>query len=223
MAGPISTVMLAGRRIFNALFPSQGPMELSVSVDFSFAASQGLHLTMAQETGEIDFIQTIWADNSLGAATLYIKNDTNGQQIQYPAGSVGYQPFLCGNPPKITVSCADTNSTATQIKFINVPISSQMIYNASSETVNNINTSQVSVTSAVTPIIAQNSARKGLIVKNAGSATIYIGDTNAVTTVTGYPLLPGDTLNFDIPNFIGPLWGVVATGTQLAGVLETAP
>ena len=130
MAGPIATIQITARRIFNALFPSQGPMEVSVAVDFSFATSQGLHLEPAFDTGEMDFIQTVWCDNSAAAATVFIKNEVNGQIIQYPKGSIGYQPFMCGKPPKVTVSCTDTSQTATQIKFINVPISALMTYNA---------------------------------------------------------------------------------------------
>jgi hypothetical protein len=131
MPGPISTVMLTGRRIFNALFPNQGPRELSVSVDFSFAATQQLNIDQASENGEIDFIQTVWADNSASGATLFITNNVNGQTIQYPAGSIGYQPVMGDRNPKYTVSCTDNTQTAIQIKFINVPISSLMTYASS--------------------------------------------------------------------------------------------
>lgn len=56
-----------------------------------------------------------------------------------------------------------------------------------------MNQASVNITSADTTILAANSSRKGLILYNNGSNTIFIGKTG-VTSSTGYPLYADDTL-----------------------------
>jgi hypothetical protein len=70
--------------------------------------------------------------------------------------------------------------------------------------------------SAAAVIKAANANRAALLVKNAGSAIVYLGDAS-VTTGTGYPLFPGEAVGLPTKSAV---YGVAASGTQTIGYLE---
>lgn len=81
--------------------------------------------------------------------------------------------------------------------------------------------SQVAVTAAATQILAANSARLGASIVNTGPATVFIGETNAVTAAAGYPVPPNTAFNIDIPLYTGAVFGIcAATLTATVGVEE---
>lgn len=77
--------------------------------------------------------------------------------------------------------------------------------------------SAVSVATTQTLLAAANGSRRELRVANVGSATVYYGKTG-VTTATGQPIAPGQTLFEDTYN--GALYGIVASGTVAVRVME---
>ena len=81
-----------------------------------------------------------------------------------------------------------------------------------------IQTGQATVTSAATQIVPQYSSRSGIVLLNTGSSTIYIGENNAVTTDTGYPLLASTSVSFSTT---GAIYGITATGSSVLGWLQT--
>jgi len=81
-----------------------------------------------------------------------------------------------------------------------------------------LNYDQVSVTTSATSIIASNTDEKSRKIENLGSATIFIGGANTVTTTNGFPLNPGETLN--ISDYTGEVFGIVASGTADASYIE---
>lgn len=48
---------------------------------------------------------------------------------------------------------------------------------------------------SATLLIASNTSRKKFIVRNCGTTTLYFGISNAVTTSTGIPLYPDESLS----------------------------
>lgn len=73
----------------------------------------------------------------------------------------------------------------------------------------------VSVGSTATVILASNPERKGCLIANAGSATLYIGMDSAVTTANGTPLAAGATLvnTGFLDAYRGAIYGVCVSGT----------
>lgn len=77
---------------------------------------------------------------------------------------------------------------------------------------------QVTVTSSATQIKAALSTRAAILVTNAGTATVYLGDAS-VTTSTGFPLAAGATVGLPQATV---LYGIVASTSQVVGYLEYA-
>ena len=73
----------------------------------------------------------------------------------------------------------------------------------------------VTVTATATQIIAGDSQRKGLIIHNNSSATVYVGPDASITTANAIPILANNTLIMSgfQEAYRGPLYGIVATGT----------
>jgi hypothetical protein len=81
-----------------------------------------------------------------------------------------------------------------------------------------VQTGQVSVTGAATPIVTQYSSRSGITIVNTGATTVYIGENSSVTTATGYPLVSGASVSFSTT---GAIYGITSGGTNVCGYLET--
>lgn len=80
-------------------------------------------------------------------------------------------------------------------------------------------TNQATVDTAADLIIAANTARKRVTIKNPSSsgATVYIGLTSGVTTSTGHILDAGDSITL---NNTGAVYGIVAAGSVTLSYLE---
>jgi len=76
------------------------------------------------------------------------------------------------------------------------------------------------VTVDVTPtqIIPANGMRKSMMIRNNGTASIFVGKDNQVTIVTGLELPQGVQLNVDADT--AAYWGIAAVGTQACDVVE---
>jgi hypothetical protein len=66
-------------------------------------------------------------------------------------------------------------------------------------------------------VLAANATRKGATIYNPGSVNVYIAQTNAVTTSSGY-IPPNSAVN--ISGYSGAIFGIVAASTQAVSVLE---
>jgi predicted phage tail protein len=64
---------------------------------------------------------------------------------------------------------------------------------------------------AASQLIAQNNDRTGWLVTNNGTATIYIGSDNTVTTANGTPVLAGATIGGDDTDEV---WAISGTAGQ---------
>lgn len=65
----------------------------------------------------------------------------------------------------------------------------------------------VTITTVATQIRAANGLRRTLSLRNNGVATVYLGNSSAVTTSTGYPLETGDAVDEDQSG--DAWWGIV--------------
>lgn len=79
------------------------------------------------------------------------------------------------------------------------------------------------VTVSATLIIAARTGGVGtgrcsVTMKNTGAALVYIGNGSGVTTSSGFPMSPGDTVTLDTT---AAIWGVAASGSNIIAVTET--
>ena len=77
-----------------------------------------------------------------------------------------------------------------------------------------LSTNQVKISDSPTLISAQNTTRDGIIIKNLGTVTVYIGPYN-VSTSTGYPLAQNEAATFPTS---APIYGVITSGNPLQTV-----
>lgn len=77
--------------------------------------------------------------------------------------------------------------------------------------------SSINVSNISTLIILANASRKSILLKNAGTSTIYIGKTNAVTTSTGFPINAGESYYFYTKEAI---YGITASTTEDVRFIE---
>lgn len=75
---------------------------------------------------------------------------------------------------------------------------------------------QVSVGVTATSIKGATAGRAALLVTNAGSTTVFLGDAS-VTILTGFPLAAGSTVG--VPQ-TSALFGIVAASTATVGFME---
>lgn len=88
-----------------------------------------------------------------------------------------------------------------------------------------IKATRVDVTAAATLIFNEGKMRNGLpvtsvMVKNLSAGTVYIGETNAVTTATGFPLEQNQFVMLSGLGRLDLIWGITASGTSAVALLQ---
>lgn len=73
-----------------------------------------------------------------------------------------------------------------------------------------------SVDTSADVIIADLTQRRSVLLKNNGSAIVYVGFDSSVTSSNGFPLMPQDTMEIagTIVSRGTSIYGVAASGTQ---------
>lgn len=87
-----------GQRIFNGLAPAKLGRTISRTLRFSAQASHTVNLTEQQSADKIEFVQTIYADNSQNNQALICLVQKTGQYLIWPAGWQGYLQVLAPEP-----------------------------------------------------------------------------------------------------------------------------
>ena len=93
----------------------------------------------------------------------------------------------------------------------------QGIVNTNTVTSSSVSTGQVSVGTTATLVVASNTNRKSVIIRNQGTTDAYIGDST-VTTTTGLLIKAGDAITLD--RTTAAIYAIVASGTTTFGYLE---
>lgn len=83
------------------------------------------------------------------------------------------------------------------------------------------NYGQVSVGTIPTLIVAANNSRRGLMLDNQGSASVFIGPDSSITISNAVSIRTGTALVFDDHFIRTAIYGVVASGTATVGWWET--
>lgn len=80
--------------------------------------------------------------------------------------------------------------------------------------------SKIDVTTVATKILAINGNRKSALVVNRGTADIYLGADNTVTSTTGVLFRPQEQLTFT--GDADEVWAIASSGTQPVHIVEVA-
>lgn len=71
----------------------------------------------------------------------------------------------------------------------------------------------VTVNDSADQILAAASTRRGAVVVNNGSVTVFLGKSASVTTSNGIPLAAGQSFTVDGREYLGPVFGITASGS----------
>jgi hypothetical protein len=80
--------------------------------------------------------------------------------------------------------------------------------------------SQVSAGNSAIQVVATNSSRASLLIFNAGTETVFLGKTSAVTTADGIPLYP--LSNLEDTDSYDSWYAITASSTTDLRIVETA-
>jgi hypothetical protein len=79
-------------------------------------------------------------------------------------------------------------------------------------------TTQVAVTTSAALAVAGAAGRDTVTLYNSGTATAYVGNSNAVTSATGFPIPAGAAL---VMEATADIWAIGAGATTLAVMQES--
>lgn len=100
--------------------PESGPKTVFVKPDFSEKSVFDIDLDRLIENGNIEFIQSVFVDNTDSSQALIIEPQMSQQRIVVPASWQGYFP-LFAKTGQIKVTCAD-NTAQIGLNFNNFPV-----------------------------------------------------------------------------------------------------
>jgi len=113
-------------RIWNTLLAKDRPKErkdprsITLAFDFSVQATYPIDLLLAQDTGLIDGIQTVYIDNGLNGSAVTLTVTQTQQAITAPPNSQGYYPIFMPDPPLATITSA--GNVIVKCIFLNVKL-----------------------------------------------------------------------------------------------------
>lgn len=105
-------------------FPLPGidrqPKSIPLAVDFTSGSTQQLDLTLAIQTNKIEFLRTIYVDNSSNPNVLNITMALTGQVISIPAFSQAYLPLILSQNAILTFFTATSIAPVIPVQLINI-------------------------------------------------------------------------------------------------------
>lgn len=120
MATPINTGTQAAFDNFYGFAPKKGPRSLAQSIDFGIANPYYIDFVSAVQADKLEWIESIYVDNSLNPAPLKFVFAQSEQSIIVPANAQAYLPVLCPNDPGFTLST--TGTPIVKIHFLNFAV-----------------------------------------------------------------------------------------------------
>lgn len=101
--------------------PKDGSRAMMQALNFALESPVGVNLTYEQESGRLEFVQSIYVDNSNNTATLTATFQGTQQTISVPAGYQAYLPVLATlDNPKM--SFATTGTPTVNIWLLSFPM-----------------------------------------------------------------------------------------------------
>jgi hypothetical protein len=114
--------MLSAFQVHNGLAPKQLPRAMRYLIDLSTAVSVELDLATEQGESQLEFVQSLWVDNSNSPRRLDIAVQGVPQTIKIPIGAIACLPIICPGVPRFTFSVSVVTPLPIPILFLNVPM-----------------------------------------------------------------------------------------------------
>jgi hypothetical protein len=192
-------------QIFNGLAPRDGqPKALPYTFDFTALATQTLELLLSETTGQFEFVQGIYVDNSLNANSVTFTFPITNQKLVVPANAQGCFPVIAPELSRIVATA--TIGMTVPVLLVNIPLPFTQ-WGPTTLNVTNVNPAQgtftprstfIAATGVSQALVAINANRKLLLIEapSANAASIFINPTgaaslNAGATPDSFEILPG--------------------------------
>ena len=204
--------------------PIQGPRIIPITLNFTApTAPIPIELFQENQDKQLDFVQTLYVDNSASGYMLTVRALVTNQTLHVPPYSQAYLPVLCllDGQTQLIFSKNNIVAESVPVQLINVamPAAVWPTRNLANSGATSWAAGQVTVGTAATLIVAARDRRGAGTIENLGTNLVALGPTNAVTLANGFPLqgIAGATIT--IPTR-GDIWGI-AGANQAVGYFET--
>jgi hypothetical protein len=156
------------------------------------------------------FTFTNYGSPPVEAANVYVVNPVTFPGTVNVAGAVSVSNF-----PASQAVTGTFWPTTQPVSIATVAVTNAGTFPVQAQDVSagNASTSQVSITSTATAIVAARATRNSVKITNMGTTPIYLGFTSGVTVSTG-DFLPGILGAFVVYPTQTGVWGIVATGSS---------
>lgn len=166
----------ASYRTFNGQWPEQGPRASRYVLDFSAATLLLVERHPFEAQGELEFVQSVYVDNSANGSAVTLTSELTNQSITIPPASQGYFPFLV--PNGIDIWAATAGGVEITIHLLNIPVPASCWGIASPGGGAGGGTAGIFVDRGTTitlggtaqTLMASNTARRRLIIENPTNA-----------------------------------------------------
>lgn len=223
---------LVGFSVFNGLAPLtkdgadgspiQGPRCIQYTANFT-PQNQSLSLELFQENEQkqLDFVQTLYIDNSASGFSITVQSLVTNQKLVVPPYHQAYLPVLTIDQTQFVFSKAVTANENIPIHLINVPMPAAVwpARNLAVTGANAMATGQVVVGTVATLVVPARDRRNAVTIENLGTNIVALGSANTVTLANGFPLQGVAGASITIPTR-GEIWAI-AGAAQNVGYLET--
>jgi hypothetical protein len=108
--------------VWNGMAPDEGPKALSVLVDFSSIARQNIDLLLENTTAQLQYVQSLYCDNTRNPNPIVIVVKVTQQRIVIPGGGGQILALFSPDQTQIEISSTVLNGAVTQLIFLNVPL-----------------------------------------------------------------------------------------------------
>lgn len=197
--------------VYNGYAPVEGgPAAIPITLDFTVNGSVSFDVIDAVQRGIVDYIQSMWVDNSGNLNALTFLCSQTGQKIIVPANAQGIWPIIAPAGLRITATTTPAGGLKPLVILLNVPMPMTQ-YGPVSLTVTNVNPAQgtmtdrsgsLAVAGTSQLLAAANGARKLLMIENPATAagqgiaaaeSLFVNATAAATVNGGnsFEILPG--------------------------------
>lgn len=196
----------ASYRVHNGLAPVRLPRALSQVLDFTSVSSISVHLTKARDEDKLEWVQTLFIDNSANTASVSVTAAITNQTLVVPPGSQAYLPILAPEPEFLFVT---SGGSLVPVQFLTSAYPAMIWATASSSSSVAITSLPNGAVTEATPtmanaasvtLAASNSARKYLFIQNQSAGNIMVSlSGNVLTGIAptatniGMVLVPGET------------------------------
>jgi hypothetical protein len=192
--------------------PVKGSKALQQALDFSVENPVNINLSYEQASDKLEWVQTLYVDNSANPAALKVTFRNTNQAFSVPGGWQGYIPVLA--PADNCHAAFSTSGTpVVPVWFLNFPMAPELWpANGITPVINSnpaaILSGQVKIAATGTAIqLPSNALVNGVTIRAkatnnaAGGTAGPAGDTNTVDgTGNGYILAPGDGISYGVSN-----------------------